>query len=82
MELLKDIKSWQAFFHELTTLDVADVVPPSWGGGDIKESCITLYLKNHTITWRDIARAAYCCGEVVVMENVFKCEIFTSNCIY
>ena len=36
---------------------------------------ITVYVKNHNPSWRDIARAAYCCGEEAVMEKVFKCEI-------
>ena len=37
---------------------------------------LDLWLLNHNPSWRDIARAAYCCGEEDVMEQIFKCEIF------
>ena len=44
------------------------------------EDCsdVTDYVKNYNPSWRDIARAAYCCGEETVLEKVFKCETFTS----
>ena len=37
---------------------------------------IDLWLLTRNPNWSDIARAAYCCGEENVMEQIFKCEIF------
>ena len=70
LEVLKDIKSWPAFYQELISLHATDIVTDS-------EECsdITVYVKNHNPSWRDIARAAYSCGEESVMKKVFKCEI-------
>ena len=64
------IKSWPALYSELKRLYVTDVVTDS-------EECsdVTVYVKNHSPSWRDIARAAYCCGEEAVMERIFKCNI-------
>ena len=70
-EVLKDTKSWRAFCRELNSLHSTDTVMDS-------EECsdISVYVKTHNPGWRDIARAAYCCGEEDAMEHVFKCKIF------
>ena len=69
-EVLKEIKSWPAYYRELKRLHATDTVTDSDEYGDV-----TVYLKTHNPSWRDIARVAYCCGEEAVMERVFKCEI-------
>ena len=38
---------------------------------------IDLWLLTRNPNWSDIARAAYYCGEENVMEQIFKCKIFT-----
>ena len=70
LEVLKDIKSKSYFYSALKRLHVVDVVRDS-------EECsdVTVYVKNHNPSWRDIATAAYCCGEETAMEQIFKCEI-------
>ena len=37
---------------------------------------IDLWLLTCNSSWRDIARAAYCCEVEAVMEKVFTCELF------
>jgi hypothetical protein len=56
--ILQDI--WPAYYHELKQLHATSC------------SDVTVYVKNHNPSWRDIARAAYCRGEVAVMKQVFK----------
>ena len=69
LDVLRYMKSWPALYSELKRLHESDVVTDS-------EECsdVTLYVKNHNPNWRDIARAAYCCGEEAVMERIFKCN--------
>ena len=70
LDVLGYIKSWPALYSELKRLHESDVVTDS-------EECsdVTVYVKNHSPSWRDIARAAYCCGEEAAMERIFKCNI-------
>ena len=70
LEVLTNTKSWPAFYRKLKSLHVTKKVADSDECSDI-----TVYVKNHNPSWRDIARAAYCCGEEAVMQKVFKCEI-------
>ena len=76
LDVLGYIKSWPAVYSELTRLHENDVVTDS-------EECsdVTVYVKNHNPSWRDIARAAYCCGEEAVMERIFKCNILKARII-
>ena len=64
------LKSWPAYCRKLKRLHATDTVTDSDEYGDV-----TVYLKTHNPSWRDIAKAAYRCGEEAVMERVFKCEI-------
>ena len=70
LDVLRYMKSWPALYSELKRLHESDVVTDS-------EECsdVTVYVKNHNPSWRDIARAAYCCGEEAVMERIFKRNI-------
>ena len=69
-EVLKAVKSWPVFQCELQKSHATDSVT------DSKEcSDVTVYVKNNSPSWRDIARAAYCCGEEAVLEQIFKCKI-------
>ena len=75
-KVLKDIKLWPAFCHELKSLRATDTVTDSES-----EECsdVTVYVKTHDPSWRDIARAAYCCGEVAAMDQIFQREIIYPN---
>jgi hypothetical protein len=67
LDVLGYIKSWPALYSELKRLHESDVVT------DLEEcSDVSVYVKNHSPSWRDIARAAYYCGEEAVMERIFK----------
>ena len=70
LEVLNDVKPTSEFYSELKRLHVTHVVTDS-------EECsdVTVYVKTHNPSWRDIARAAYCSGEEAVMEQIFKCKI-------
>ena len=74
LDILGYMRSWPALYGELKRLHESDVVTDS-------EECsdVTVYVKNHNPSWRDITRAAYCCGEEAVMEQIFKCNTQTNN---
>ena len=68
-DVLKEI--WPAYCHQLKRLHATGAITDPDECSDV-----TVYVTNRNPSWRDIARAAYCCGEEAVMKRVFKCKIF------
>ena len=68
VKFLQDIQSWQTFFHELTHIEVGDVIDCY----EAREASITAYMKDHPLSWRDIARAVYKCGEEAALNSLFQ----------
>ena len=63
MEALDVLKSWPVFYHKLTgSIDCSE---------DRKAS-LTVYMEQCTVSWRDIAKASYACGEHAVMNKLFQ----------
>ena len=70
LEVTEDVRSWPQYFHQLTGLvsqtDTAEYSP------DIRRTELTQYLENNTLTWKDIAKAAYVSAETSVLEKLVK----------
>ena len=69
---LQDIQSWQAFFHQLTHIEVSDIVEDFKDCYEAREASITAYMKDHSLSWRDITRAVYKCGEEAALNSLFQ----------
>ena len=72
VKYLQHIKSWQAFFHELTHIEVSDIVEDFKDCYEAREASITAYMKDHPLSWRDITRAVYNCGEEAALNSLFQ----------
>ena len=68
VNFLQDIQSWQPFFYELTNIEMSDVVDCY----EAREASITAYMKDHPLSWRDITRAVYKCGEEAAFNSLFQ----------
>ena len=71
VKYLQDIQSWQAFFLELTHIEVSDVVDFE-DCYEAREASITAYMKDHPLSWRDITKAVYKCGEEAALNSSFQ----------
>ena len=72
VNFLQNIRSWQPFFHELTHIEVSDIVEDFKDCYEAREASITAYMKDHPLSWRDITRAVYKCGEKTAFNSLFQ----------
>lgn len=72
VKVLKAIQSWPAFFRELTHFEVTEIVIDFKDCSKDREGSITGYMKDHPLSWRDIARAVYNCGEEAALNSLFQ----------
>ena len=72
VNFLQDIQYWHPFFYELTHIEVCDIIKDFKDCYEAREASITAYMKDHPLSWRDIARAVYKCGEKAALNSLFQ----------